>query len=259
MNIACRLCGRESKTNHGLSQHVRFAHKIPILDYKIIVGEITKEQLRCEDCKKYIGLYKKRTYQKCNDCYQKSDTRKIVSQKILKNRPNFDGENNPNFRGHKTFKCLCGNDFTRRISPCQIGTRFHSYCSTECKKKYSKTISSKTQYKDIKFRSSYEVVLARFLDIFDYKWVYEPEAFKTPYGFYTPDFHLDFMDCYIEVKGFFRDENSRLKYEWFNKNIKKCILITEKEFSNIGACYNRKRGYFSIDSLSDIKALLCQP
>jgi hypothetical protein len=176
----------------------------------------------CDKCnaEKYISAQsaKDKKYPYCHDCHQKSPERKITAKKIVKNRPNYDGENNPNFRGKTKFACPCGEDFYRRISPSQEGERFHVYCSRKCKKKYSISISKYEEYNGIKFRSSWEISLAKYFDSLSYNWKYEPEAFETSVGFYTPDFWVEDLQCYFEVKGHFRDENSKIKFNEFSKN-----------------------------------------
>lgn len=156
-----------------------------------------------------------------------------VSKQIVKNRPSYDGKNNPNFRGKTEIVCICGNKFHRRISPSQVGTGTHQYCSIECKKKYSVSKMKIIEYKEILFRSSWEVSLAKYFDEKEYSWKYEPEAFKTSMGFYTPDFWVEELKSYFEVKGYFRDKESKQKFEEFS-NIKPIILADLKYFQSLG-------------------------
>jgi len=58
----------------------------------------------------------------------------------------------------------------------------------------------------IPMRSSWEVLFAQLLDFISFTWKYEPKQYlmsfediTTPK--YTPDFWVDELDCYIEVKG----------------------------------------------------------
>jgi len=59
-----------------------------------------------------------------------------------------------------------------------------------------------------------------------YDWLYEPDVFyleeldKT----YTPDFYLIDLDIWIEVKGFWQSEVSKLKWESFKKDRKTVLL-----------------------------------
>ena len=69
------------------------------------------------------------------------------------------------------------------------------------------------------FRSQLELRFALFLNLLAVKWEYEPRAFPvTLHGkvhSYTPDFYLPTLDCWVEVKGFWRDEESKEKVKSF--------------------------------------------
>lgn len=60
------------------------------------------------------------------------------------------------------------------------------------------------RYKDIWFRSSWEVIFAQWLDSKGLEWVYEPKLFRlsTEHGeiTYIPDFWVPAWDTYVEVK-----------------------------------------------------------
>lgn len=51
------------------------------------------------------------------------------------------------------------------------------------------------------FRSNWEANYARILNYEHKLWRYEPDTFETTVGTYTPDFSVDGVDGYIEVKG----------------------------------------------------------
>lgn len=221
----CKLCGKKYDNKSSLSSHIAKGHNVKVVDYNLQFGIIKKEDLNCKKCNADITP---NTYGMCDYCYQNSDERRTVSKKIVKNRPSYDGENNPNFRGKTRFACACGEDFYRRMSPSQEGRGFHKYCSTKCKKKYSISISKCENYKGIKFRSSWEITLAQYFDSMNYDWKYEPEAFETSVGFYTPDFWVEELQCYFEVKGYFRDENSKTKFLEFSE--KYLIVLANLEY-----------------------------
>lgn len=66
--------------------------------------------------------------------------------------------------------------------------------------------SIETQYAGCRFRSRIEARWAVYLDIVGVKWEYEPEGFKTPAGWYLPDFRVgESGDMYpggwVEIKG----------------------------------------------------------
>lgn len=71
-------------------------------------------------------------------------------------------------------------------------------------------------YKNQKMRSSWEVLFAVWLDLSQIKWKYEPKTFSFDTFNYTPDFYLPEFDCWIEIKGWFRD-NSKEKLMIFKQ------------------------------------------
>jgi hypothetical protein len=85
------------------------------------------------------------------------------------------------------------------------------------------------KYKNILFRSSYEVAYAKYLDKQGIKWLYEPKTFDLGNTTYTPDFYLPESDTYIEIKGYWRDD-AKKKFKMFkNKYNNKIKLVTGKD------------------------------
>lgn len=197
----------------------------------------------CSACKQIhtIGKqkFKKKKTSLCFLCFLKSDAKKQAS-KNARLKTDYSGENNPNYRGQTKRSCECGKIFYRRISPSQIGTRYHTYCSTDCKKKYSKSISKSIYYNRVKYRSRWEVAFAKLCRKRKLKYIYEPESFKTPYGYYIPDFFIPEKKLYVEVKGYFRDENAFKKYNWFKKKYK-TLLADQDYFIENGFIFKRGR------------------
>lgn len=59
-----------------------------------------------------------------------------------------------------------------------------------------------TEYRGIAFRSALESAWARTLDHYGITWEYEPETVRLSSGKrYTPDFRIDSLRTWIEVKG----------------------------------------------------------
>lgn len=105
---------------------------------------------------------------------------------------------------------------------------------------YGKGRGKITFYNGIKFKSTWEEKVAKYLDLNNIKWLYEEKIFilddKTSY---RPDFFIYENDKFlkiIEVKGYFRKENKRkfldfkIKYpeinvELWDKNILKSKSI----------------------------------
>ncbi len=73
-------------------------------------------------------------------------------------------------------------------------------------------------------RSSYEAAVVRYLDDKGFDWKFEPQAFSITYeregelvcGTYRPDFYVEELGKYLEVKGYWRDD-ARAKFEAFKR------------------------------------------
>jgi hypothetical protein len=65
--------------------------------------------------------------------------------------------------------------------------------------------SMKWRYNDHRFRSSWELIFARYLDGLGVRWQYELRAYKLPNGkHYVPDFHVEIPGTgtvVVEIKG----------------------------------------------------------
>ena len=57
-----------------------------------------------------------------------------------------------------------------------------------------------TAYKGYRFRSRLEARWAVFFDALDMRWEYEKEGFDINGTWYLPDFYLQDISCYAEVK-----------------------------------------------------------
>lgn len=190
----------------------------------------------CKVCSAKLG--KRNKYGYCVAHYQQTNERKAVAKKNAAKR-DLSGSNNPRFTGAlKTFVCRCGNTFDRRPSAVQ-NTKF---CSLKCKYKWSISISKRVEYAGVVFRSKWEAEFAKLLDQRNIEWQYEPEAFETPFGFYTPDFYLPQKKLYVEIKGVFRDQNSKDKFMYFKQTCKtKVVLLQQKRLQAIGLILKRGR------------------
>ena len=85
-----------------------------------------------------------------------------------------------------------------------------------------------TEYAGVLFRSSYEARLAKAFDALNVKWIYEPERFDLGDCTYLPDFRVPVWQCYVEVKGWFR-EGAQRKVALFRKlhPDKPLMVVTE--------------------------------
>jgi len=82
-------------------------------------------------------------------------------------------------------------------------------------------------YLGITFKSTWEVLVAKFFEQNDIEWQYEPKRFWFNEFTYLPDFYLPKIDLWIEVKGWM-DERSKLQIEKF-KELGKNIIVWEKK------------------------------
>jgi hypothetical protein len=198
----------------------------------------------CKICDNKIKN-KKAKYDYCWDCYCKSSERKAIAKDVVIKRGDISGPKSPSWRGGPpSFTCICGIIFNRHIH----GGQIPKYCSKECKYKYTITISKTYTYKENKMRSSWELAFAQYLDSIGYRWIHEPEAFKTSVGFYTPDFWVEQLQSYVEVKGFFR-KDAKQKFEEFSKS-HPIILADKKYLLNLG---------FTMIKSGPRKGQLCPP
>ena len=89
---------------------------------------------------------------------------------------------------------------SRTTSENMIGRKF-TYQHIQ---KLMRAISKRIYYKDIEFKSSWEANFAKWCDLSDVKWEYEPKMFevtvKEKTFRYIPDFYLPELDMWVEVK-----------------------------------------------------------
>lgn len=79
-------------------------------------------------------------------------------------------------------------------------------------------------YNGQRFKSSYEVRVARAMDAMGIQWLYEPVRFDCGPFTYAPDFYLPSEDVYWEVKGWFGPDSKR-KVDSFRKLYPDVALI----------------------------------
>ena len=140
---------------------------------------------------------------------------------------------------------ICHKKFL--IPKWEISCKNRKYCSKECSYKrpgqggyrpgsvrsyksgwYISNIAGK-----VWLDSSYEFVMAKYLDSKNYQWIKNHKGF--PYiksdgsgSTYIPDFYVKDLDLWIETKGYMVDNDNR-KIQQFPHKI---ILITKKEIYN---------------------------
>lgn len=169
----------------------------------------------CESCKilqtSREQKFLKKIYPYCHKCYQKSPERKITARK------------HPNFRGFFAKICRCGKNFVVR----NYRQNSAKYCSNTCRYKFHCPKAKFIEYGGIRFRSSWEVRFAQYLDKNSLHWKYEPEGFGVLNTTYWPDFWVEEWKTYVEVKGYFR-KDAESKYNEFAKTYP--VILADKQY-----------------------------
>ena len=152
---------------------------------------------KCLDCGKQLWDYRS---SKCLSCHAKY--RNSISSN---NNAYMDG------RSIIQYHCKdCGKGITYQSALYGLGRCY------SCAKKGQLTHGKGNFYNKIYMRSSYEIAFAFFLDCSEVKYQYEPKFFDLGNTTYTPDFYLPEFDCYIEIKGYWRDD-AKKKFKLFKK------------------------------------------
>lgn len=181
----------------------------------------------CKICK--ILINKKYIRAKCINCEKKlSDNRakrcnKCFQLDIL--NPNYvNGKTNKKHFCIKCGKSITYNAKTNMCLKCAAKYVIAPKISGKKSSNYGKSVNWKLiKYKNIYMRSTWEANFAKWLDLSGIKWEYEPKAFELKINgkdtTYTPDFYLPEFDCYIEIKGWWRNDAKEkfLKFQKLNK------------------------------------------
>lgn len=209
----------------------------------------------------------------CNNCGIIFKCRKFSNQMFCSIRCATISKNK-NRKGFKDIKVICSNcevEFT--LLSCEFDKHINKefknfYCSKQCSDKgsinsirlntskslvkfYEKSDVKHRKYRNAGFRedigvyvrSGWEANYIRVLNFLNIKWEYEPKIFKFEINnkttTYRPDFYLPNENLWIEVKGFWYDALSKLKYEEFSKiyNIK---LINSEKYKQMALKYQDK-------------------
>ena len=174
----------------------------------------------------------------CNKCYQASDTRKVVAQKMVAKRRKFLGKDNPNYKGKIEKQCPCGKKLT--VFPSHEKTI--NYCNYSCKYRYNFSRSRTIEYKGFRMRSRWEVAFAEWLDSNKLSWKYESESIPLTKGWYLPDFWVEEWGAFVEVKGYWRAD-ARAKIEEASKIV--TVKIVDKQwFLDHGYIVSPRKGVY---------------
>jgi len=215
----------------------------------------------CIDCKKVLGDSRST---RCPICASHKHSLYMIG----KNNPMF-GKHAVNYKGGKPHCFDCGHITSRRgtircmkcfikwskipennpnyidgnsisIHYCiDCGNKVIDYHAKRCLRcsniMNSKLNATRIKYKDIFFKSSWEVAYAKYLDKQGIKWLYEPKTFDLGNTTYTPDFYLPKTNLYIEIKGYFRPD-ARKKVNLFKKlySEEELLILKENNLRKLG-------------------------
>lgn len=184
--------------------------------------------------------------------YHNSDIHKKKCSIALKNKPGLCGEKNGMFEKtgnkHPMFGKSKSKETKIKMSAAQQGTKSHNYGKTGklCTWRFGKTPShlvgrgERSYYQSplqgqVCFRSSYELVFAKYLDSIHELWMYEMETFDLGNTTYTPDFFLPRQEKFVEIKGYMLPK-AQEKINQFRKQYPWDLDVLQlKELKSLGA------------------------
>ena len=177
----------------------------------------------CIDCGKITGDYYSK---RCSKCYHKTQIKKDAITKIIYYCLDCKKKIGLNSGIYGQGRCgHCEQMRRNKENIGMIGRKGKQH------PRFGKISHGKGEYyKGIYMRSSWEVIFAKWLDMWELSWLYEPKAFDLGNTTYTPDFYVQEINSYIEVKGFWR-EDAKKKFDLFREkycNIKIKILGKEQ-------------------------------
>lgn len=214
----CRYCGKECKHKNSLAQHELRCKQNP--NRKVYKSNFIKYN---EDIKS--GLVKKQF----SNQYIKAKLLGLPKPEISQETREKLGNG---WRGKKHTE-----EEKKKISASM----------KEAVRKYPDSYSAsnvngrvkKVEYNGEIYDSSWEVIFVKYLESTGYKWKRNKIGFEyfweNDIHLYYPDFYIEDLDLYIEVKGYKRDRDD---YKW--KSVNNLLVIKAKEINAI------KRGTFSL-------------
>jgi len=223
--VTCILCNENRITGKGNALKSKMCVKCQRIEQcKIISSKNRFGRKHSEETKMKIGL-SNLISQKIGEESVKfgikiSEEHKAKISESNKNRIWTDESKKKLSKSH-TGKVLT-DEHKYKIGEAQRGIKSHRYGKP--------ALHGKGEwYFDIKgnkiwMRSFWEIQIATYLDTSSYTWKYEPNAFPINYiyndmvnnGTYCPDFYIEGIDEYWEVKGYWRDD-SKEKFTAFQQ------------------------------------------
>ena len=199
---------------------------------------------------------KKETFAKCDGC-GKIFHKKLCNLKKDHNHfcninckskwmsKNLKGKNNPFYENHSRLGQERSIEVRKKIQATHLSNvkadpekyRLNGYKAWKvARESFRKNKGNgKYTYKKINMRSSWEVLVAEWLDKQDLTWSYESVVLDCgKLGKYHPDFYIKEWDKYIEVKGFWQEIGIQKFNFWKNKAPNQFILFDRKALEKIG-------------------------
>jgi hypothetical protein len=199
-NKKCKYCSNKNNAVNS-SEKRSIIMKKKIEDGTYIPPMLGKKHSE-ETIKKHIERVKGKTFE---ELYGVEKAEQLKRDLSIRN----SGENNP-FYGMKHSENTI--EIIRNSSKKNVrkGNESNFYG-----KKYWPKRGKELIYDNIRFRSNWELLTAKYFDKNNIKWQYEPKVFILDEEMtYTPDFYLPDFNKWIEVKGYWYDD-AVIKYKKF--------------------------------------------
>jgi len=196
------------------------------------------------------------TYAKCDSCSKifhkklsliKRDLNHFCNMKCKSDwmSKNLKGKNNPFYENHSRFGIARSEEVKKKIKNTHLNNvlkypkkyKENGYKAwLVAKKKFRENRKNRKYiYKDINMRSSWEVLVAGWLDKQDLTWFYEHKELDCKeLGVYNPDFYVKEWDKYIEVKGFWQQIGLEKFNYWKKKQPDQFMLFNREVLEKIG-------------------------
>ena len=234
LNCICRVCGRDTNPRYHDLRAGHTGCKLCAMR-KIATG-------RSSNIEKVRNILKKVNLKLLDEFCKNNKTHVgcvcLICGFVFKIRPDSA------LQGHG---CpVCAKEKRKQTCLEKYGTEF------SCQNKEIQDKMSKSQNRSFKFLhwklrkffwgvGGYEEVVVKFLNKIreDYWW--QPKVFVTPFktktgkfSTYRPDLFLVERNLWVEIKGYFHDEEARLKWEWFHKEFPNSELWDQKKLKEMG-------------------------
>lgn len=245
----CKFCYYEKKKN-PIEEVRNFLNSINLTWVDGIYKDCdTPLNCICKICKRECRLtlyYLKRNKNSCKFCSGMSQPSQDDIQ-ILMAKNNLTWQDKVYKNNREPLNCVCNicdSICHPTYTHLQQGRGGCSLCRHEkaAKKMNNSCILSHWKTgKEVVCVGSFEKATVEYLNKnrVNYEWhsrCFETEIL-TPTGkksFYTPDLYLPDQNLWIEIKGFFRDEESKLKWEWFHQTYPNSEIWFEEQLLQKG-------------------------